>query len=318
MTIPGAISKFLQHILLSLTMLLVVYPGTGHALEIALSFDDAPRPDGALFTGTERTWRLIDILQEKGVSEVAFFCNTIHFNDEDQARLKRYAAAGHLIANHTATHLNLLDPNIGENRYIADIQQADDQLSQLSNFRRWFRYPYLRQSTQINTANNLAIERFLQNQQYTHGYVTIETYDWHLNNLIRQDIEKGRVMDYDALKQVYIDILWDSIVFYDTLAKKILGRSPKHVILLHENDMNALFIGDLIDHIQENGGTIIPISQAYTDNIANPKWDSIPLSQRRIRALAKSKHYRHSTVSLYEEESAIERRYQKAFSDHPA
>ena len=315
MTMPGTVSKFLFCSLLSLTLLLVVYPGKGYALEIALSFDDAPKADGAIFTGTERTQRLIETLRKKGVSEVAFFCNTIHFSDDDQARLKRYAAAGHIIANHTATHLNLLDPAIDEKQYIKDIEQADEQLSQLPNFRRWFRYPYLRQSTQINAPNNTAIERFLQNRQYKHGYVTIETYDWHLDKLISQDIQQGRVMDYAALKQIYIDILWDSIVFYEALAKKILGYSPRHVILLHENDINALFIGDLIDHIEKNGGVIIPISQAYADDIADPKWDGIPLSQRRIRALAKLKQYRGSTVSLYEEESAIERRYHTALAD---
>jgi peptidoglycan/xylan/chitin deacetylase (PgdA/CDA1 family) len=315
MTMPGAVGKFLSRLLLSFTLLLVVYPGKGYALEIALSFDDAPKADGAIFTGTERTQRLIDTLREKGVSEVAFFCNTIHFSDEGQARLKRYAAAGHIIANHTATHLNLLDPSIDEKQYIKDIEQADEQLSQLPNFRRWFRYPYLRQSTQIGAPNNAVIELFLQNRQYKHGYVTIETYDWHLDKLIRQDIQQGRVMDYAVLKQIYIDILWDSIVFYDALAKKILGHSPRHVILLHENDINALFIGDLIDHIEKNGGVIIPISHAYADDIAAPKWDGIPLSQRRIRALAKLKQYRGSTVSLYEEESAIEQRYHAGLAD---
>lgn len=285
-----------------------------NALEIALSFDDAPQASGPILTGSERANRLIQSLKSKNVQEVAFFCsNILNFSEEDQIRIRNYAEAGHIIANHTASHLNFYNPLVTVNKLIADIQEADKKLSVFPNYKRWFRYPYLRQSKfKLNSSNNRDVEIFLEKEKYKHGYVTIETYDWYLNLLIKQDIEKGINPDIDKMKEAYISMLWDGIEFYDTLAKMVLnGRSPKHIILLHENDINALFIGDLIEHIRSKGGKIIPISEAYTDPIASKELDLIPYSQRRIRAIAKHSNYQGTVISQYEDEENIDKLYKK-------
>jgi peptidoglycan/xylan/chitin deacetylase (PgdA/CDA1 family) len=287
----------------------LLLPLNSYALEIALSFDDAPRPDGAIFTGGARTQQLIDILNEKNVTEVAIFANTRDFTVEDQARLEKYATAGHIIANHTAHHFNLHDENITPEIFIADIDEADKKLSQLKTYHRWFRYPYLRQARTINDENDMQIQNHLMREKYKHGYVTVETYDWHLDHLMSEDIKNGVPINFKKLREIYIDILWDGIVFYDNLAQEMLGRSPKHILLLHENDLNALFIGDIIDHVRKNGGKIISVSEAYADSIALEKYDTLRLSQRRLRAIAKDLHYTDATSSQFEEQENIEKFY---------
>ncbi len=283
-----------------------------NALEIALSFDDAPLPDGSVLTGAKRTKTLIQTLKEKKVQEAVFFCNSLqNFNKKDRARIRNYSEAGHIIANHTASHIDFYAFLVDAKKFITDIQEADSKLSIFPNYKRWFRYPYLRQSKyKFSTDNDQNVEIYLEKEKYKHGYITIETYDWYLNKLVKEDIENGIKLDNEKIKKAYISMLWDGIIFYDNLAKNVLdGRSPKHIILLHENDVNALFIGDLIDHIRSNGGTIIPITEAYSDPIADLSLDLIPYSQRRIRAIARSKNYKGNTISQYEDTKNIDKLY---------
>ncbi|MFM7378762.1 MAG: polysaccharide deacetylase, partial [Erythrobacter sp.] len=49
------------------------------------------------------------------------------------------------------------------------------------------------------------------------------------------------------------------------LARRTLGRSPPHVMLLHETDLAALFIADLVAELRKDDWTIITADEAYGD-----------------------------------------------------
>ncbi len=51
----------------------------------------------------------------------------------------------------------------------------------------------------------------------------------------------------------------------DDLAVKILGRSPKHVLLLHERDITVMFLEDLVAEIKKQGWKIIDAAEAFED-----------------------------------------------------
>src|SRR5262245_28917770 len=126
-------------LVLALTMALACT--TANAREIALSFDDAPIPDSAMMTGSARAEKLVATLKAANVKEAVFFAVPHDLPPDAAARLKRYAAAGHLIANHTNTHLGLNESTAEE--YLAEIIAADKLLRSLPNFRAWFRFPFL-------------------------------------------------------------------------------------------------------------------------------------------------------------------------------
>ena len=273
--------------------------------DIALTFDDAPRSDTIYLNGVERTDKLLQVLKEKNVKQVAFFCNTFDFRSDDQERIKKYSNAGHVIANHTAHHIDYQKSTFDQ--FTADFLEAEQKLSSFPTYQKWFRFPYLKQGLLDSSRNQ--IHMFLEKNNYKHGYVTVETYDWELDRLFQTDVASKRPIDLYKVRDVYLKILWDGIQFYDNLARKVLGRSPKHVILLHENDVNALFIGDLIDLIRKNNGQIVSIDEAYRDSIAKREFDLLPFSQRRMRSLAKYEKYQGSTVSQWEDEQEIAKLY---------
>lgn len=95
---------------LALLSILVALASTAAAhgqKRIALSYDDAPRSDGALYTGNARTTRLINALEAVDAGPVVFFVTTagISNSENGQARLEAYASAGHILANHTHSHM---------------------------------------------------------------------------------------------------------------------------------------------------------------------------------------------------------------------
>jgi peptidoglycan/xylan/chitin deacetylase (PgdA/CDA1 family) len=98
----------LQRILAScILVLLIAAEGAAETRRIAITFDDAPRVDGAYFDGPTRTTKLLAALEAAKVGQVAFFCNSTRMDAGGAVRIKSYAEAGHLIANHSHSHPDL-------------------------------------------------------------------------------------------------------------------------------------------------------------------------------------------------------------------
>jgi hypothetical protein len=86
---------------------------------------------------------------------------------------------------------------------------------------------------------------------------------------------------------LYVDVLIEAITFSDGIAVQYLGRSPKHVLLLHDNDLAAMFIGDLVSALQQRDWEIISPLEAYQDPIANQEPKTLFKGQGRVAALAR-------------------------------
>jgi len=271
---------------LILSILVFLFQGSAFSQQIALTFDDAPRKNGHHYTGMERTEILIQKLTDKNVT-AAFFCVGRDMDSLEWQRLNMYANAGHYIANHTFSHQSIR--NLGVEGYIEDIRKADVTLKELPNYKYWFRYPYLDEGKDIDSRDR--IRTALKEMGYMNGYVTVDDYDWYLEKLFQDALQAGKTVDYYKLKKIYIEHIWNSIKFYDEMALNVIGRSPKHVLLLHENDLAALYIDELIDFLKEQGWEIISPEDAYNDPIAEIIPDVLLNGQGRIGAIAKEKGY---------------------------
>lgn len=240
------------------------------AKRIALSFDDVPRGRGAFLTPDERTARLIAVLESRGVRQAAFFVNPgriVHFGDGIDApkRIAAYVAAGHVLADHTDTHPHLSDVTAAA--FLADIDRAEAWLKTQGAARRpWMRFPYLDEGGP-DKAKRDAVRAGLHARGLQNGYVTIDGSDWNMEGLALAAKKAGKAIDMAALRDLYVETHVQSADFGDDLARRALGRSPAHVLLLHETDMAALFLGDLIDALRKDGWEIITADQAYADPI---------------------------------------------------
>jgi peptidoglycan/xylan/chitin deacetylase (PgdA/CDA1 family) len=233
--------------------------------EIALSLDDAPMPGTYFLSGKERTKKILEALQEAQCPSIGLFAVGEYLSDEvSKKRLKDYAAAGHIIANHGYSHLNL--NHVSAERFIADARRAHEVLASFPNFRPLFRFPYLAEGN--TKAKRKVVIDSLKAMGYQEGYVTVSNHDYRLNQLFIRAIRQKKIIDYDKLKKLYISILWNCIKENQRIALQLLKRPVKHVLLLHENDLAALFIGDLIAHLRAKGWKVISIEEAYQDPLS--------------------------------------------------
>jgi len=258
---------------------------SAYSQEIAITFDDVPRSDSRLLSGQERTQKLIASLKKAKVPDVFMFVTTKNITDASKNRVEAYIEAGFHLGNHSHSHFSAHKVDV--ETYVSDLTVAHDHLQGFEHLVPFYRYPYLHEGKDRETRDR--IRRHLQSLSYKNGYVTVDNYDWYMDLLLQRALADGKQVDYDALKEAYISILWDCIMFYDNIAQKTLGRSPKHVLLLHENDMAALFIADLIEHIRLQGWKVISPQEAYEDPIASTIPDVLFNGQGRVAAIAKSK-----------------------------
>jgi peptidoglycan/xylan/chitin deacetylase (PgdA/CDA1 family) len=289
--------------LIGVVLAALVSIGAAEARELALSFDDAPRRGSALMRGPARAEALIEGLRAAQVEQAVFFANSDRVDAEGRRRLLAYAAAGHLIANHSATHPHLRA--LTAERFLADAALADRVLRPMPNFRPWFRFPFLDEGDTPQKRD--AVREGLVRMGYAQGYVTIDTYDWYLDTLANNAAQRGEMLNMRELGVLYTEVIAGSADFYDDLAVAHLGRSPRHVLLLHENDLAAMFIADLVAALRADGWTIISADAAYADPIAQMTPDTMLLNQGRVAALAEiAGAPRRSLFSPYEEEPELD------------
>ncbi len=234
---------------------------------IAITLDDAPLPGGARGEW-DRAGALVRGLSKSGV-QAAFFATTGNFENVDDGaeRLRRYGEAGHLIANHTHSHPWLYETDAWV--YLADIDRAESRLEGLPNRRPWFRYPFLDQGRRDFTKRAIVREG-LSKRGLRDGYVTADTYDWHLDRRWSEAVKLGRCIDKEKLEQTYADMVVDAAEHAHSLAEEWLGQQPVHVLLLHENDAAAAFLPSAIEGLRNAGWTIVGPDRAYAAPLRQP------------------------------------------------
>jgi len=237
---------------------------------IAISFDDAPRSPGAFMTPDERTAKLIATMRDLNVPQAAFYLNTARISngDGDVRRIESYVSAGHVIANHSATHKHLSRTSAAT--YLADVDAAEAWLKGRAGYRPWFRYPFLDEGGE-DKAKRDAVRAGLKARGIRSAYCTVDGSDWNIERLTVEARKAGKAIDMAALRDLYVETHVESANFADALAVRALGRSPVHVLLLHETDIAALFLGDLVAALRADGWEIVGNDTAYAD----PVYDSM-------------------------------------------
>lgn len=245
----------------------------GEQKRIALTFDDVPRIRGAFMTPDERTTKLIAALRRASVRQAAFFVTPGLLDTPDgqggEKRIAAYADAGHVLANHSFGHRHLTAISAAD--YLADIDRAEAWLKGRKGRRPWFRHPYLNEG-RADKAKRDVVRAGLKARNLRNGYVTVDGSDWNMDALAIKAVQAGKTIDMAALRDLYVETHVEAAEFNDDLARRTVGRSPAHVLLLHETDIAALFIPDLVAGLRAKGWAIVTADKAFAD----PLRDAMP------------------------------------------
>lgn len=254
---------------------------------IALSFDDVPRRPGAFLTPDQRTQGILSGLAAARVKGAVFFVTTGNLDKPEGKggleRIMMYETGSHVVANHSHAHRRL--SQISAEDYLEDVDKAAAWLRNRPNSRPWFRHPFLDEG-RANKAKRDAVRAGLARRGLLNGYVTVDGADWNMEALTIAAADAGKHMDMKALRELYVETMVGAANFYDGLARKAQGRSPAHMLLLHETDLAALFLPALVEALRKDGWEIITAEEAYADPIARALPDTPSAQGTRTEALA--------------------------------
>jgi len=132
------------------------------------------------------------------------------------------------------------------------------------------------------------VRTFLSEHGYRVGHVTIDTSDWVITSRLSDRLAKDPSADVKPFRDFYPEHMWDRAQYYDSLARRVLGRPVKHTILMHYNLLNGLVLGDLIEMFKSKGWKFIDASEALTDPVFSAKPKVLPAGESIVWALAKA------------------------------
>lgn len=251
----------------------------------AISMDDPNTAETPLLDCNIRNENILSALRKYNLQAAIFVCG-MRVNDSNGAvLLKRWNEEGHLICNHSYSHLYFNSNKIELSVYINDFLKCDSLIRNYTNFTKLYRYPFLKEG---NTAEKRdGFRKILSDENYKVGHVSIDASDWYVDQRMKEKLKTDSKSDLTPYKNFYLKHMYDRAVYYNNLAIEVTGRQVDHVILIHHSLLNALFLADLIQMFIDKGWDVINISEAYKDSIYDKSPDILPAGESIVWALAK-------------------------------
>jgi len=205
-------------------------------------------------------------------------------SEQGHAIVKSWSDHGHLICNHTWSHRafnNSIDPA----EFGQDMLRCDQLVRAYSGFHPLFRFPALKEGTTRERRDWM--RSFLREHRYRNGAVTIDASDWYYDSRLRARLKEDPKFDVNRFRRPYLAHIQDRAQYYDTLARKVLGKTIPHTLLIHFNLLNALFLGDLLESLEKNRWQIIDADAAFNSPVFQLQPDIVPAGESLVWGLAK-------------------------------
>ena len=232
--------------------------------EIAITIDDLPFVGSCnsdpkkLNREKERFEKILTVLKEENIPATGFVvAGSI---EKGQFKLlEEFKDAGLILGNHTYSHRSL--NNMSADQYIADIDRADKTLTPLFGSEKYFRYPYLAESSGVRRQQ---VHKYLATHQYQIAPVSIDSKDYRFNQQLYAIPWRLRAQNLARIKQRYLAYIWRQTLYAENEAKKNPNFPAKHILLIHANLINSHFLGDIITLYRQRGFHFISLKEALT------------------------------------------------------
>jgi peptidoglycan/xylan/chitin deacetylase (PgdA/CDA1 family) len=275
---PAAlVSRTLSCIALALV---VAGAASGAERSVAVTFDDLPGPPGGLVSNDvgalrENTGKLLAALAERSVPVVGFVNEGKVFVDGEgpagaearKAVLKTWVDAGYELGNHTYSHHSLNTTPLAE--FEDDVVRGEPVvralLAQSGRTLRYFRHPFLQVGLELDKRR--AFESFLAGRGYTVAPVTIDNDEYVFAAVYADALRHGDRAAAGRIGDEYLRYMDGVFAFVEDVSRRLLGREPRQVLLLHANTLNADLIGRVADSLKARGYAFVTLEEALRDEV---------------------------------------------------
>lgn len=256
---------------------------------------NAPRPqlaitmdDPRLKLDTNLRWpdansRILKALDSRNVKAALFVCGMRVDEPEGSKLLSGWDQAGHMICNHSYSHLNYCGPTSYAD-FAVDFLKNEKVIAPYHNKALLFRYPFLKEGDTADKRDRF--RALLKESGYRVGHVTIDASDWYVNERMADRLVKQPTAGIQPYRDYLISHLLDRASFYRQLAIDVLGRDIRHTLLIHYNALNALVLPDVMAAFETAGWQWIDASLAFQDEAFRRQPKTLPAGESLVWALA--------------------------------
>ncbi|HQV31750.1 MAG TPA: polysaccharide deacetylase family protein [Calditrichia bacterium] len=253
--------------------------------KLALTFDDPNARDMPGYPLADWNGRILSTLAKHGLQAALFVRGNLVDDQAGASVIAAWNEAGHKIANHSWSHPYFHSEKISLADFEGEFLRTDSLIRTYDNYFPYFRFPYLKEGNTFEKRDGF--RRFLAEQGYQAGAVTIDASDWYVSMRLIKRLKADPEADITGYRDFYIRHLFERAQFYDSLATEITGRKITHTLLLHHNLAAALFLDDLLQYFAANGWDIIDAEKAFRDEVFRQQPDILPAGESLIWAMAK-------------------------------
>jgi len=233
----------------------------------------------------EANKRILGALKVHQLNAALFVCGMRVDRPEAKGLVAEWNDAGHLICNHSYSHLMFTDPAVTYSEFAADFIRNEPIITPYRQRTQLFRYPFLKEGDTAEKRDGF--RSLLKARQYKVGHVTIDDSDWYVDQRIRERLEKDPKANLEPYRNYLVAHLLDRAAFYRKLSVEAIGREIPHTLLVHYSYMNALFLPAVLEAFDQAGWEWIDANRAYEDPVFQHAPQSLPAGESLVWALAK-------------------------------
>jgi peptidoglycan-N-acetylglucosamine deacetylase len=271
--------------------------------EVSITMDDFILGDTPTLTADARNTKILDALDAHRVRAAGFVAGKYVDSDAKMALVAEWSKRGHMIGNHTFSHWEYSGAEF--DAFCSDTLRCEELLAKLPTYTKMFRFPYLKEGETAEQRDRM--RAFLRDHGYRNGHVTIDASDWYVDTRLRKRLEAKPDADLTPYRDFYLEHIWERAQYYDGLARKVLGHTIPHTLLIHHNVLNGLFLGDLLGMFERKGWKVVDARKAFDDPVFRAEPKIAPAGESLVWALAKETGKFDKTLRYPGEDGAYEK-----------
>jgi peptidoglycan/xylan/chitin deacetylase (PgdA/CDA1 family) len=236
---------------------------------VAITIDDLPWARDAAFNDEQLgalTTRLVAQIRAARMPAVGFVNEgKLERGTGRAALLGQWVDAGLELGNHTYSHRSFFTTPL--DTFQADVLRGERVTRRLMAERRtkprFFRHPFLNTGPDLTT--KAEFERFLGRHGYRVAPVTVDTEDYIFALAYDRAAARGDSAGMRRIGGEYLRHTDTTFAYYEGLSRRLLGREPAQILLLHANQLNTDYLDELATLLRARGYTFATLDRAMRD-----------------------------------------------------
>lgn len=183
--------------------------------------------------------------------------------------LKTWLANGYELGNHTFSHPNY--DQVGFESFSEDILKGAKVTPTLAKEYklpyRYFRHPFLHMGKTKVSADSLS--SFLKGKNYIEAPVTIDNDDYLFAKAYHNAYVLNDSVLMNKIGETYIVYMEEKLHYFEGRSEALFGRNIAHVLLLHANLLNSIYLDELAEMFIKNGYSFASQEEVLKDSAYN-------------------------------------------------